>query len=520
MFGFDASKPPSACRGKSSRVVLLRLFGMEVGSGLAEFVSGPSWFSSWFPEPTISRRWSPRETARCRPFPSPKRPPRSPPETTGCRSFYALGAYSVEPGTTKRSTTLPAMVTFLTIQLSLVPSTPRLRSSGRPGFHSLLLSGLLLAGGTCLQAADTPPATSVPKNIITAVPELTPLPNYFPWATVALNDGTVGTIDKKQFKYSSDDGKTFHEAVDLPKPADGKGAPQNGPLLKTKRGTLVLVYDDSATRKLSWDRKTGEPKPDQRADVWMARSTDGGRTWTDRQEISALFHHVSPYCLSLIQLTQAPDGTLVVPLQLRVGNPNRSILTTAISRDDGKTWLPSKSILDIGGAGVHDGLLEPTLVGLRDGRVWMLIRTNLDRFYESFSSDSGLTWSPPVPSAIGASSAPGYLLRLKSGRLLLLWNRLMPEGLTEYPRRSGLGFSKRPASWHRDELSLAFSSDDGRTWSEPKIILRGATLVAYPFALERRDGEIWISLNHKGHQSFSFREADFVNAPSAPASKQ
>jgi hypothetical protein len=285
-------------------------------------------------------------------------------------------------------------------------------------------------------------------------------------------------------------------------------------LLKTASGTLVLVYGDPTTRKLSWDRKTGEPKPDQRADIWAARSTDGGRTWTERQEISAMFHDVSPYCLSLIQLTEAADGTLVVPLQLRVGKSNRSILTTAISRDDGKTWLPGQSILDIGGAGVHDGLLEPTLVGLRDGRVWMLIRTNLDVFYESFSKDSGLTWSEPAPTEIGSSSAPGYLLRLKSGRLLLFWNQLLPEGRTDYPRRSGRGYSERPASWHRDELSVAYSSDDGRTWSEPRIILRGEALASYPSAFERREGEIWLSLNHKAHQSFRFLEADLFGAPS------
>lgn len=388
-----------------------------------------------------------------------------------------------------------------------------LLSSGcRPRVHPLLLSGLLLAGGTCLTAADTPPAVSAPREkIVIAVPELTERPHYFPWATVAVNDTTLGMIVDGQFRYSSDDGKTVQQAVDLPRPA--AGAPRNGPLLKTASGALVLVYGDPTTRKLSWDRTTGEPKPDQRADIWVARSTDDGRTWTHRQEVSALFHDVSPYCMSLIQLAQAPDGTLVVPLQLRVGNRNRSVLTTAISRDDGKTWLPGRSILDIGGAGVHDGLLEPTLAGLRDGRVWMLIRTNLDVFYESFSSDSGLTWSGPVPSTIGASSSPGYLLRLKSGRLLLLWNRLMPEGRTDYPRRSGRGYSQRPASWHRDELSLAFSSDDGRTWSPPKVILRGDTLVSYPSAFERRAGEIWLSLNHKARQSFSFLEADLAGTP-------
>ena len=104
-------------------------------------------------------------------------------------------------------------------------------------------------------------------------------------------------------------------------------------------------------------------------------------------------------------------------------------------------------------------------------------------------------------------------VRLKSGRLLLFWNRLLPEGRADYPRRSGRGYSQRPASWHRDELSLAFSSDDGRTWSEPKIILRGDALVSYPSAFERREGEIWVSLNHKSHRSFRFLEADLIGAP-------
>ena len=47
----------------------------------------------------------------------------------------------------------------------------------------------------------------------------------------------------------------------------------------------------------------------------------------------------------------------------------------------------------------------------------MLIRTNYDQFWTAYSSDKGRIWRDIRPSGIEASSAPGFLLRLKSGRL-------------------------------------------------------------------------------------------------------
>ncbi len=369
-----------------------------------------------------------------------------------------------------------------------------------------------MAGTTATAQTDivNAAATAKAKPLDFIDSRLTPLPRAFTRASVVLDDSTLGIVETNEFRISRDEGKSFVTTRPITSPALGEGVPRAGLMLRTAGGTLVLIYSDPTTRKLSWDRATGEPLPDQRADVWAIRSVDGGRTWTDRQEISALFHNVSSYCLCLIQLAQAPDGTLVVPLQLRVGNRNRSIVATVISRDEGHTWEAGRSILDIGGAGVHDGLLEPTLAGLRDGRVWMLMRTNRDVFYESYSSDSGLSWSRPVPSAIDASSSPGYLLRLASGRLLLVWNRLYPQGREDYPRRVGKGTSERSASWHRDELSLAFSSDDGRNWSKPIVVLRGENLVSYPYAFERRPGEIYLTAQRHANRSFRLLELDFV----------
>ena len=76
------------------------------------------------------------------------------------------------------------------------------------------------------------------------------------------------------------------------------------------------------------------------------------------------------------------------------------------------------------------------------------------------------------------------------------------------PRRERQRRAGRPArrlhgtqaSWQREELSLAFSEDDAKTWTKPVVIARqpGGGL-SYPFVFERRPGELWIihSISHQ-----------------------
>jgi hypothetical protein len=138
----------------------------------------------------------------------------------------------------------------------------------------------------------------------------------------------------------------------------------------------------------------------------------------------------------------------------------------------------------------------------------MLLRTNLDFLYQSFSEDRGHSWSNLSPTAIDASSAPAICKRLASGKLALVWNRLNLEGQTITERRGG-ELSDRPASWQRAELSMAFSNDDGKTWTKPIVIARqpGAFL-AYPYLLERRPGLLWIT-TMQGGLRIQLKEADF-----------
>ncbi|MDI6849724.1 MAG: exo-alpha-sialidase, partial [Candidatus Saccharicenans sp.] len=149
----------------------------------------------------------------------------------------------------------------------------------------------------------------------------------------------------------------------------------------------------------------------------------------------------------------------------------------------------------------------------------MLIRTGFDRFWQAISDD-GKYWRTIQPSSIEASSSPGYLVRLRSGRLVLVWNRLNPEDRL-WPKTRPTSFhSELPASWHREELSIAFS-DDGFDWSEPVVVAKqpGGQL-SYPYIFEPEPGVLWVVAGFAFKKSWEdpwplrleLREKDFIVA--------
>ena len=317
---------------------------------------------------------------------------------------------------------------------------------------------------------------------------------------VELDDGGLLTVKDGAVRRSHDDGKSWS----APEPIHdgrGPGVPSSGLLLRTQRGVIVLVYVDNSNFYWFWDDSTRRPAENVRSNVWTVRSEDEGRTWTDRQMIMEGFNG------ALITMIETCSGKIVVPVQKLWYNPGRHVTPTYVSGDDGKTWKVS-NVIDLGGDGHHDGSYESTLVELRDGRLWMLIRTNWDYFWEAISEDDGLHWLEFRPTTIDASSSPGYVTRLASGRLFLAWNRLYPEGESYGPRRAW-HYSDVPASWQRQELAVAFSDDDGKTWTDSEVIARDPYRLSYMGVFERRPGEIWVSAG-QGKFLGSIREQDFV----------
>ncbi|MCL4694681.1 MAG: glycoside hydrolase, partial [Candidatus Hydrogenedentes bacterium] len=127
------------------------------------------------------------------------------------------------------------------------------------------------------------------------------------------------------------------------------------------------------------------------------------------------------------------------------------------SDDGGETWNLSPSELtapcytDFNGSGY--GACEPVIIELKDGRVYMLARTETGFLYESYSND-GVQWEPLRPSRFLSTDAPAALLRLPDDRILLFWN-----GCEKPPRHNGDG-----VYGGRDALHAAISSDECKTW--------------------------------------------------------
>ena len=204
-------------------------------------------------------------------------------------------------------------------------------------------------------------------------------------------------------------------------------------------------------------------------------------------------------------MIQLRSGRVVLGCQAAASNPGRHVCFSYASDDEGKTWKKS-SIIDLGdygGYGDHGGGIEPTLAQLKDGRLWMLIRTYRGCFTEAFSRDEGLTWTDIHPSKIEASGSPGQLLRLQSGRLALFWNRFM---------------DKQKQTGRREQLSMAFTEDDGATWTEPVVVAydpmqpgdkEPAHRLSYPYVYEHIPGELWVT-TFQGPLRIRLHEDDFL----------
>ncbi len=293
--------------------------------------------------------------------------------------------------------------------------------------------------------------------------------------------------------------------------------------LKTKLapGYTIPVVDISGdkARQVVVDRETGQylghpttlllednktmlivyPKGHGRGAIVYKRSTDGGKTWSDR-----------------LPTPKSWETSLEVPTLHRVvdaAGKKRIIMFSglypirmAVTEDDGGTWSELKSIGDFGGV-----VTMSTVIGLKtpghylaffhdDGRFirggseakYLVKSPHSDhtstaakpwRFwvYTTLSKDGGLTWNTPVPIAMlpDASLCEPGALRSPDGKQIAV---LLRENSRKYN-----GF-------------VIFSDDEGLTWTEPRELPAALTGDRHT-AKYGPDGRLFISFRDTTHVS-------------------
>lgn len=328
---------------------------------------------------------------------------------------------------------------------------------------------------------------------------------------VRLDNGGILTVEKNMSCISMDEGKTWKKYSIF---ADSSrfDIRIERVLLKTSSGAIILAFANNKERaNWNWDTDIAD-SPGATIPTYAIRSLDGGKTWQDLQKLHDEWTGANR------DIIETKDGNIIFTSMMMRHKPGHHTVLTYTSKTNGFNWIRS-NVIDLGGVGHHSGVTESTIEQLQDGRIWMLMRTNWGVFWEAYSENEGLDWKYIKPTSIDASSAPGLLTRLESGRLLLVWNRKYPEGKSEYPLSGGDGISSEVAhSNHREELSIMFSEDDGKSWSQPIVIAKATDKsevkrVAYPRVFEAHPGEVWITTTYAGfagYVSLKFMEKDLV----------
>ncbi len=298
-----------------------------------------------------------------------------------------------------------------------------------------LLHGVLLAAPAVARCSE--------PELVSAGPATRP---------VALPDGTFRAFRAAGGQIvsvsSADGGRTWSPPrLELELPAKGMGG-----------GLGLLDADGEMHLILTHARGAGNPAETRFIDLWHCRTTNQQSAWTAPRRIW------EGYCGAVMDIKQLRSGRIVVPFaawkrpgEEVVPNTGSNYTTVVYSDDQGETWQLSPVQLtapcEKGYNGNNYGAIEPTVLELNEGRVWMLMRTQTGFLYESFSED-GANWTTAQPSRFHASSSPAALDRLPDGRIIVFWNDCeMP------PRHEGAG-----VYGGRDALHAAVSADEGKTW--------------------------------------------------------
>jgi sialidase-1 len=234
-------------------------------------------------------------------------------------------------------------------------------------------------------------------------------------------------------RLSSDGGRTWGEPFVLQENIGTQNVMSASFLRERTSGELLFFY---GVKNSPSDLK-----------FYCRRSHDEGQSWSD----PVLVTPADGYnVINNARIVQLSSGRLLAPVEFcrQVYSADEHFRTVMFFSDDGgHSWQRAPGEVDA----PKRGAMEPGVVELRDGRVLQIIRTQIGQILKAYSSDGGLTWSPPEPLGVAAPEAPATVVRIPTtGDLALFYNPTVDLDADHSGRRC--------------PLSVALSSDEGLTW--------------------------------------------------------
>jgi hypothetical protein len=330
---------------------------------------------------------------------------------------------------------------------------------------------ILMLGARSAIGSEKEPAAAGAADV---VERYIAIDNVCAWPNLTvLRDGTIvatifgkpshGQVAGAAECWASSDGR-FWEKRGVPAPNDPSTNRMNVAAGLAKNGDLLVLCS-------GWTDVKQPQRPKQpafRDDIlgaWVCRSSDGGRTWTQRKA----FAKPEPGRTEFIpfgDIFVGADGALHASCYAgEFIDPTKSMKTKDShswhfrSDDDGATWRPTSVIGE-----KHN---ETTLLHL-GGKNW-LAAARCDAVELFRSADDGATWQGPQ-RVTERNEINAHLARLSDGRLLLTYGNRVKGQFGVLAKLSG---------------------DEGQTWSQPLRVARSLESdCGYPSSVQRPDGMI------------------------------
>jgi hypothetical protein len=204
--------------------------------------------------------------------------------------------------------------------------------------------------------------------------------------------------------------------------------------------------------------RTPGKKPEY--EVSIVQSSDLGKTWEPKHRVLARQWACSA------PVREMPDGTRLLGAYRTDGNTAYGGVLR--STDSGKTW--SEPIPIGKGSGIRLDA-ETDFILLRDGTLYAALRGDRVNMHYATSPDLGLTWSPVKD--IGFKAHCPHFTRLSNGAIIL--------------------------SHRLPNTSIHISHDEAKSWQGPFQI--DDKIGAYPSTVELKDGSILIVYYEEGANS-------------------